>query len=778
MAHKILLYLGTFLDKDYAPRLKPIVGTATVFTVFQDPQTLTELEVYCAKRNITGVFTSSVGLLIRLIASTGKSIESKRKPSIDNYQGSYFKYKGLEIIIVPPLKQLVTVPYAPFLFRRYISKLTAPEGWRKLPAFEYTLLTTRNHEDIFNQFSSATLIAVDIETLKEDLQIRCIGYTAVFISDSSIHTRSVVLPIDSMFAVSVMRKFNWELKAPKVFQNGKYDLAYLSRYNAVPFNYLLDTANMFHCWYSELPKDLGTLAAFFIRESMYWKDLADTNDLSEYYRYNALDTFATAFVAIEWIMEAPDWAKRNYTQEFPLVFPCHLSEMIGLKRDMEVLTEAATEYEEKITAATVKLSKMVGTYPALFNTNSTPQNAALRTVLGCKDLDSSDEKSLKKMASRHPINSKICNTILDIRGDRKLISTYLKVGENGSEFNGRILYSLNPHGTDTGRLASREHHFWCGLQIQNIPRGKEVKQTLIADPEFRFAECDLKQAETRDTAYVSGDAALIRAINSDRDFHSLNASAFFGVPYDSIFDDATGKALDKALRDLSKRVNHGANYLMGVGVLIDTMGEDKVWEAKRLLKLPKFYGLRGVAEYLLAAFHATYPTLSELYYPAVVNEVVTTKKLVSHTSIRKPAVYGITPVYSPQVTWELEPLEGWTRYCFGDPLKNKLDKNAYVAHVSQSLNAMALNVAYLRVFYEIAMNPKYSDHFKLCAQIHDSIFFQFRVGHEYLIDMVRERMEVPIRIKSYDGKVRVFTVPADNKAGKDGKGALRWSETE
>jgi len=597
-----------------------------------------------------------------------------------------------------------------------------------------------------------------------------------------------------MFAVGIMRKFNWELKAPKVLQNGKYDISYLSRYNAVLYNYLWDTVNMFHSWYSELPKDLAFLGAFFVREAMYWKDLADTQDEYEYYRYNALDTWTTIHVFMAWIIQAPAWAKRNYKQEFPVVFPCHLSEMTGLKRDMERLVKVSCEFNELIAKENISLSKMVGTYPAIFNVNSPPQNAQLRVVLGCKDIESSGEKELKKIGNRHPLNNRIINKILDIRGYRKLESTYLVINtplhlrvdlkkkdiKDGAELGNRILYSINPHGTDTGRMASREHAFWCGFNIQNIPGGESVKQTIVADAGFRIAEADLKQAETRDTAYVSGDPALLAAINSPRDFHSLNASAFFGVSYESVYDDAKGKTLNKPLRDLSKRTNHGANYLMGESVLVDTMGEDKVWQAKSLLKLPKHYGLIDVAHHLLEGFHSTYKTLRAKYYPAVVHEVMTTNMLVSHTSMLVPKVYDFVdnnPV--PETSeWELEPLEGWARYCFGNPQKNKLDKNSLVAHVSQSLNAKALNEAYIRVFYEIALNPKYSNHFKLCAQIHDSILFQFREGHEYLMDMVAERMQVPIRCLGYDGVIRTFTVPADVKSGKDNLGALRWSETE
>ena len=110
--------------------------------------------------------------------------------------------------------------------------------------------------------------------------------------------------------------------------------------------------------------------------------------------------------------------------------------------------------------------------------------------------------------------------------------------------------------------------------------------------------------------------------------------------------------------------------------------------------------------------------------------------------------------------------------------ENKHVRNSYVAHVPQSLNAMVLNKAFLKVFYEIAMHPTHSKNFKLLAQIHDSILFQFRVGHSYLCKMVQKAMEIPVTVKGYDGVVRTFTVPAAIKAGPDGLGSKYWSDTE
>lgn len=803
------LFLGTLDDKPYLPHLKGMFNGVSTYVITEPLEYLTLLEQYCEKRSIKSVVSTNTQILAKLLERQGNS---KTNPSLSNYEGSVFSFgaAGIEIVFISPLKQLFTVSYGKFLAQRYISKVTASSSWREATPFSWNLLTASNLESFYDKCNRAVAIACDIETFKDPLSIRCIGFTCI-LSDAAggLYTESGVLPLDSLFALAWMRKL---LATPtaKIFQNGKYDCSYLLRYAAPVRNWLWDTAHGMHCWYSELPKDLAFLNAFFLRKVVYWKDLAETHDLHEYYKYNALDTWATANVWISWMLEAPEWARKNYTLEFPLVFPCLLAEMTGLKRDEEALIESRKIVDSQENSELVSLRKSLGS--SGFNPGSPKQVVELLKILGCKDIDSSGEKELSKASYRHPLIGRILGGILEIRGLRKLRSTYLRnendavksgihAGEGGAkEFHGRVLYSLNPHGTDTGRLASKEHHFWCGLQIQNIPRGPEVKQTIRAEQGFYLGECDLEQAESRDTANIAGDSALIAAVSGDADFHSVNASAFFGVPYSDIYDDSHKKTKNKKLRDVAKRVNHGANYNMGPAVLVDTMGLKEIWAARDLLKLP-FNDPLEIAEYLLGVFHRTYSSLRGhiytrssavlvklglkqstyklyapgTYYASVAEQIKIGKRLVSrafhHTDYNDRS-------FEPRTYIE----EGdWTRYCFGNPTENKLDLNSYVAHAPQSLNARTLNEAFLRVFYEVAL-PN-AEHFRLHAQIHDSILFSYAEGYEYLADQVRNCMEIPVTVCDISGTYRTFTVPAALKLGKhqpDGsfKRAVFWSETE
>ncbi|MCY1431865.1 hypothetical protein D9M71_478420 [compost metagenome] len=197
----------------------------------------------------------------------------------------------------------------------------------------------------------------------------------------------------------------------------------------------------------------------------------------------------------------------------------------------------------------------------------------------------------------------------------------------------------------------------------------------------------------------------------------------------------------KDIRQLGKRVNHGANYNMGANVLVDTMGAKALRKAQKLLKLPAHWDLRGIAQHLLNSYEKAFPDVKGIYYKSIISEIKITNRLTGDT--------------------------GWTRYCFQQASASKMALNSYVAHVTQSLNAMILNKAFLNVFNHLGFNPN----FKLIAQIHDSILCMIRHGHEYLAEEVVAQMTFSTPIKDCKGVVRNLTVPVDSKKlGKNWRG--------
>jgi hypothetical protein len=445
--------------------------------------------------------------------------------------------------------------------------------------------------------------------------------------------------------------------------------------------------------------------------------------------------------------------------------------MTGVLRDSDRLVSVRESFDKKIDAERISLQNCINV-PG-FNANSPKQVVQLMRLLGDTNATSSSEHHLEDLKyTGGPLAGHVITKITNIRGWRKLTGTYLRLdsdidkntGEGGcKDYKGTWLYTQVPHGTDTARIASGEHHYWCGANIQNVPirDGPEVKQTIKAPEGFYIAESDLSKAESWDTANIAGEENLLKALNSPHDFHALNASAMSGICYAEIYDDSRGKTKNKKIRDLFKRVNHGATYNMGDGVLTATMGLKMIWEAKSILKLP-FTKPKQISGYLLEKFHETYPQIKKnpgSMHNSVVTEIGITSRITSR------AFHHIKYNLSSYSSVEDYIKEGdWTRYCFGDPKKSKMILNTYVAHPPQSLNARTLNEAIMEVFYQVAL--PYAREFRLHAQIHDSIFFSWMIGYSDLPAKVCKLMQIPVTVKSVDGKYRHFTVPADLKLGK------------
>lgn len=720
------------------------------------PETATEVVARAKSKGVTQVATTSNTLLRLLLLATGVNI-GRRREFLNDYEGSIIEFSGIEFLILPPLHQHFTTTTGEFRIERYLRKFSHVRSWLAIPEFTWELFEPKLLEKWITLFQRASFVAVDIETYdKVNRLISCVGFSAVILDTRNntydIHT--LVVPFDSEYNVAVIATL-LEMPVAKVFQNGKYDNAYLLRFGCVATAWLGDTIDAFHSWYCELPKSLDFITAFMIRKWQFWKNESQTTDKMEYFTYNAKDCFTTAICWLALMKEMPDWAWRNYREEFPLVFPCLLTELRGLKRDGDQAQKELSRFEASLELQLASIRKMVNS--KTFNPSSPKQTLLLFQMLGSKDIKNSTPSSFDTFSHRHPINARIAAAIIKYRKDRKLITSYLtNETEDGrtKTWNGRIFYSLNPFGTDTGRLASKESAFWCGWQIHNWPRDRSdinIKRTVVADPGFLIGEADYEQAESRDTAYLSGDKALIAAVDDKtRDFHGINASAFFGIPYHEIvrsYEDDEGwhhKTLNKTLRDTSKRTNHGANYNMQELVLLQTMGIDAVLRAKKELKLPANWSLLRVCRHLLDTFDATYPVVRGDYYKDIVKRVLMTKMLVGPT--------------------------GWTRYCFGRPKQNKQDLNALVAHPSQSLNAMTLNKAYLNVYNNIAL--PYPRIFKLGPQIHDSIFFQYRKGEDWLIKEVKKNMEIPTPVTDIYGITRTLLVPVAIKYGAECWGDL------
>lgn len=752
-----ILGIITEEEKSYLQAVRELIPGVEIKVTTKAPGLKTELAVMAKLARASGVFVTNpeVG---EMLIDRG---QATTKYSQSDFAGSLITINDVDMVMMDHLSQIRTTPDGPHLAARWLSKIVAPSSWPHLPDFRYELAGDPSAaKRALEVLSGAEFIAFDIETVKMHLFFDVISFTGVFYSSTAdrngklkYYTRTYSLPHCDVVMQQYIQKI-LQLPVKKIAQNGKYDIAYLLRWGMPPTMWYCDTASFFHSWYCELPKRLDFIAAYCLRNVKFWKD-EGTGSFTNRAEYCGRDSWATACTWMTFMERAPDWAFRNYEQEFTTAVICVIPEHTGLTIDMDG-HRRLREYSE---AVALRLAKSIVASTGIenFNPNSPTQVLKLMHALGSKDLKDTKPPTMDKFAFRHPLNNWFASNIKEFKSAAKVISNYLKDGMFLTDHAGKVwpktLAAFNPHGTETGRLASKAHHFWCGIQQQNIKRDEDddeavsVKEQFAAPDGFFLGEADYEQAESRDTAYLSGDLKLIAAVDCGKDFHSLNASAFFGMPYEEIYRDEASTVIDaetgeiiefiagclnKPIRTLAKRVNHGANYNMGPSVLFDTMGIKNVIKAKQLLRLPPAWPLIRVCEYLLERFTATYSTLKGSWYQHVKDQVRIHKKLVGPT--------------------------GWTRYCFGNPETNKRVLNSYIAHPSQSLNAMTLNKAFKSVGQKIALVEQRD--FRLIAQVHDSILFAYREGREDLAYKVKELMQIPISVTDPKGITRTLLVPS------------------
>jgi DNA polymerase I-like protein with 3'-5' exonuclease and polymerase domains len=691
------------------------------------------------------------------------------KPTLDKWRGSRLNF-SVPTIIINKLEHIRTVPYGRWLLEKDIAKLRYV--LKPAAQFGYTLLDSPSKFSIaLAELSRSVAIAYDVETKTFDgpsvaegepatvgkTIITCASWTGIF-EDGKL--RTYVLPLvdfgidhwkdnaEYAQALLLLRKIN-ALPQPKVMQNGMYDCTHSIRYHAPPLNWTYDTMGMAHAQYSELPQSIDFIASYELYDYIFWKDDAEEaskkRDIEKYWSYNAKDTWYTARIAISQLRTAPAYAFKNYAEKFPTVYPSLYCNFEGLLIDEEKRKELRKAASEKLNKARSSLRAKFA--DPNFNPGSWQQvEKYVYNVFGAqkpglgKSKSCTDEMNLRAVMTQHPLLAKLINDILKYREAQKAIGTYYDF----LQYNQRLLYAINPFGTETERMACTSSSLWCGTQVQNIPA--YAKEMLIADPGYELFEADNKQSEGRTTAYCAQEENLIRALeDAEKDFYKTLGELFFEIPYEKVTKEFRNKVI--------KRIVHGSNYMMGEGTFINNIikeveeGLEILYKAARELKVtitptPRKgrndeMNLKTFAKMLLDSYHKPFKRIRE-WYKEIKNEVQTTSKLVS-------------------------PL-GHVRHFFGDIAQNHNVLRSAVAHQPQNLSVMILNTGYMRVYNELVLPGNGA--IRLKAQIHDSIFGQIRIGmREYYAPRILACMDNPVTVHG-----RLLKIPVDIKFG------INWAE--
>ena len=186
------------------------------------------------------------------------------------------------------------------------------------------------------------------------------------------------------------------------------------------------------------------------------------------------------------------------------------------------------------------------------------------------------------LRDRHPLVGKI----LDLRGIRKLLSTYVNaLPELINAETGRIHTTYNQTVTATGRLSS------TAPNLQNIPvrndDGREIRKAFIPAEGCRFFSADYSQIELRLVADFSHDPTMVDAFKHGLDIHAITAAKIYHVPLEEVTSDQRRKA---------KTANFGILYGISAFGLSERLQIPRA-ESKMLID-NYFATFPGVREYI------------------------------------------------------------------------------------------------------------------------------------------------------------------------------------
>ena len=272
--------------------------------------------------------------------------------------------------------------------------------------------------------------------------------------------------------------------------------------------------------------------------------------------------------------------------EEPLISVLSQMELVGVKVDLSSLKDFAESLRKQMLSREEEI-RGYAENPTL-NVSSPKQmgevifeklNLDPKAKKPAKGTWPTDEETLSALADRHPI----IDALLDYRGLRKLLSTYIEpFAQYISPVDGRVHTTFNQALTATGRLSSSNPN------LQNIPirteQGREIRKAFVPGaPGKVMMSADYSQIELRVMAHLCGDEHLRKAFRDGQDVHAATAAKIFGVPVEQVSADE---------RRMAKTANFGIMY-----------GISSFGLAQRL-KCP-----RAVAKKLIDDYFASFPSI-------------------------------------------------------------------------------------------------------------------------------------------------------------------------
>ena len=347
--------------------------------------------------------------------------------------------------------------------------------------------------------------------------------------------------VESEYAAILKPLFECE-STIKVGQNMKFDILFLKTLGIEVRGFKGDTMLLHYLLDPEARHNMNALAERYLNYSpieietligrgvqQITMDMVGLERIAEYAAEDA-DITLQLYNNLRPIVEKEGLWELYCAIEEPMIDVLVDMEFTGVKIDSNLLRDYSATLSAELVQLEQRIREMAGE-PNL-NVNSGRQlgevlfskmRIAEKPKMTKTKQFCTDEEYLKGFAAEY----EIVRTILEYRGVKKLLSTYIDaLPLLVNPVTGHIHTSYNQAVTATGRLSSSNPN------LQNIPIrdaiGRPIREAFIPSTTDRLLlSADYSQVELRLMAHLSGDSSLCEAFENGEDIHAATAAKIY-----------------------------------------------------------------------------------------------------------------------------------------------------------------------------------------------------------------------------------------------------------
>lgn len=236
------------------------------------------------------------------------------------------------------------------------------------------------------------------------------------------------------------------------------------------------------------------------------------------------------------------------------------------------------------------------------------------------------------------IDHPLAQTVLRIRRTEKIANSYFANFEKLAE--GDIIHpGVRPMGAKTGRMSVSDP------SMQNLPRGRIVRDAFIAREGHTLLGVDYSQIEFRLMAHFSQDPGLINAFGGE-DFFMLMAQQIYGDPTIT---------KDDPRRQITKTSMYAKAFMSGVNKFAATAGIE-VGEARQFMAMldTTFPGMRQFSQQIIAEGQRRMASEGEAFVKTMLGRRVVVDRSGKEYKLVNGLIQGTAADLLKQVICELD----------------------------------------------------------------------------------------------------------------------------